>query len=70
MKDLKVATHVYYQEYGRGGRKNKKPYRGKFTYKNTAYCCGNFETIREAQISVDRKRLDLGLKPLILKAKT
>lgn len=44
-----------------------KCYRGQFKYKNTKYYCGTYATIREAQIAVDRKRLELGLDTIVLK---
>jgi len=51
-------------------RKNdKKPYMGRFMYKNTPYNCGSHETIRAAQLAVDLKRAELGLSTEILKKK-
>lgn len=64
---LNLPKHIYLEPKHRGNKINKKPYSGQFTYKNTLYYCGNFETIKEAQISVDKKRLSLGLEPLLLK---
>lgn len=66
---MKVATHIYYDKIGKAGREHKKPYRGLFKHKNINYYCGNFETIKQAQISVDKKLISLGLQPLILKPK-
>lgn len=51
------------------GKPPKKPYIGKFIWKNTLYHCGFHETIRAAQINVDKKRLELGLDTVILKRK-
>ena len=65
---MKVAKYVYYEEVDtRSGRKSVKPYRGLFNHKSIMYHCGNFETLREAQIAVDKKLLSLGLEPLMLK---
>lgn len=44
-------------------------FQGLFTYKNTRYYCGMHSTVREAQIAVDTKRLELGLDTIILKKK-
>ena len=44
-------------------------YEGRFTHKKTLYHCGTHQTVRNAQIAVDRKRLELGLEALVLKPK-
>jgi len=64
-----LPKFIYYDDKDRAGRKNTKPYRGQFTYKNTQYFCGQHETIKQAQRAVDIKRLSLGLSPLYLVAK-
>ena len=64
---INLPKYVYFDFKDRTNRISKKPYIGQFTYKNIMYYCGNFDTIKEAQISVDKKRLSLGLKPLLLK---
>lgn len=64
---LNLPKYVYFDLKNRNNKLNKRPYSGKFTYKNTVYYCGHFETIKEAQISVDKKLLSLGLEPLLLK---
>ncbi len=51
----------------RSGRTPQHPYQGNFTHQGTTYYCGSFDTIKETQIAVDIKRLDMGLKPNILK---
>ena len=48
---------------------NVTTYEGRFTHKNTLYHCGTNQTVRSAQIAVDRKRLELGLEALVLKPK-
>ena len=48
---------------------NVVTYEGRFTHKNTLYHCGTHQTVRSAQIAVDRKRLELGLDALVLKPK-
>ena len=48
---------------------NVTTYEGRFTHKNTVYHCGTHQTVRSAQIAVDRKRLELGLDALVLKPK-
>ena len=60
MKYISYREKIY-------GRINPKPYSGKFTYKNIDYYCGCFKTEREAMVSVDKKRISLGLEPLYLK---
>lgn len=66
---IKYPKYIYTDFISRYGKVSIKPYRGQFVYKNTIYYCGNFETVREAQIAVDKKRLGLGLEPLILKSR-
>lgn len=65
---MKVAPHVYEATCNNynGGKRIKK-YQGKFKYQGTNYHCGWHETIKQAQISVDLKRISLGLKPALLK---
>ena len=65
---MNLPKYIYFDKLGKSGRPHKKPYRGQFTYNNTKYNCGNFETIKQAQISVDKKLLSLGLQPLLLKS--
>ena len=64
---IKYPKYICAKFISRYGKVNTKPYEGKFTYQNTVYYCGSFETIREAQISVDKKRLSLGLDAVVLK---
>ena len=37
---------------------NVVTYEGRFTHKNTLYHCGTHQTVRSAQIAVDRKRIE------------
>lgn len=67
---MKVEKYVYEMTHkNANGKDYNKKYRGQFIYKNTTYWCGDFNTIKEAQISVDVKRISLGLKPNLLKTK-
>jgi len=67
---MKVAKYVYEDDSNsNNGKKPEKPFVGKFIYKNTKYYCGFHRTVKEAQISVDMKRLSLGLDAVLLKKK-
>ena len=67
---MRVSKYVYEDTTNSNhGRKRDKPFEGKFKYKNTAYRCGWYSTIKEAQIAVDIKRLSLGLDAALLKKK-
>ena len=64
---MKLPKYIRHNKTTMYGRLCSKPYKGEFYHKNTYYYCGMFETVRQAQIAVDRKRLELGLDTVILK---
>lgn len=64
---MELPKYITIQIKDINSRLNKKPYKGAFKHKNKIYYCGTFETIRQAQVSVDKKRIYLGLEPLVLK---
>lgn len=66
MSEIKLPKYIRLAPNSHGKETIKK-YMGVFSYKNTLYSCGTHETIKQAQIAVDMKRIGLGLKPILLK---